>query len=289
MIKSYRRNRLSALVVLTALLCAGCGNLVGSLTAGFAEDLGASILNNDDLAMVRDGAPAYLILIDSLVARDPDNADMLRQSATLHSAYAGVFVIEPERAQQMATKAKQLALRSVCLDLRNACELETRPFQEFEAWVDAQPVKNVPALYSLATTWAGWLQVNSDDFAAIAELARVKTLMSKLAELDPAYENGNVFLYLGVLETLLPPGMGGKPDIGRAHFERAIELSQGRNLLAKVMFADSYARLVFDRELHDQLLNDVLNSDVHEDGLTLMNTVAQQQAKELLESADEYF
>ena len=66
-------------------------------------------------------------------------------------------------------------------------------------------------------------------------------------------------------------------------------MSEGRNLLAKVMFADSYARLVFDRELHDQLLNEVVSSDPNEAGLTLMNSFAQQQAQELLESADEYF
>ena len=87
----------------------------------------------------------------------------------------------------------------------------------------------------------------------------------------------------------MPPGLGGKPEIGRAHFERAIELSNAQNLLAKVFFAESYARLVFDRELHDRLLNEVLASETRVAGLTLMNTVAQQQARELLGSADEYF
>ena len=35
-----------------------------------------------------DGAPAYLILLDSLVARDPGNAELLGQASRLNSAYA---------------------------------------------------------------------------------------------------------------------------------------------------------------------------------------------------------
>ena len=144
-------------------------------------------------------------------------------------------------------------------------------------------------LYRFGTTWAAWIQANADDFAAIAELGRVKSLMARVVELDEAYDYGGAHLYLGVFETLLPPGLGGRPEIGRTHFERAIELSDGQHLLTKVMFAEQYARLVFDRELHDHLLNDVIETDPAVPGLTLMNVIARQQAADLLESADAYF
>ena len=147
----------------------------------------------------------------------------------------------------------------------------------------------MPQLYDLAVTWVGWIQANSDDFNAVAELARVKAIMLKAAELDPGHDSGGIFLYLGVLETLFPPALGGKPEVGRHYFERAIEASRGQNLMAKVMYAEQYARLVFDRDLHDELLAQVMASPVAVDGLTLMNTVAQEQARQLLESADEYF
>ena len=113
--------------------------------------------------------------------------------------------------------------------------------------------------------------------------------MAKVAELTPGYEYGGPELYLGVFETLLPPAMGGKPEVGRAHFERAIELSEGKFLPAKVFYAQHYARLVFNRELHDELLNDVMTADAQVDGLTLINLIAKEQASALLESADDYF
>ena len=49
--------------------------------------------------------------------------------------------------------------------------------------------------------------------------------------------------------------------MGRAHFERALELSGGKNLMVYVLYAKYYARLLFDRALHDRLLTEALNKD----------------------------
>jgi len=288
--RTMHRIRIDFLFVLTGLcLLGGCSTLVSTVTQGFANDLSAAILNNNDLAMVRDGAPSYLILVDSLVARSPDDPYMLQQSAKLHTAYAAVFVVDEDRARRLHAKAKRQALSAACYGLRNACALDERPYKEFAQWVTDQRKRSVPQLYDLAVTWVGWIQANSDDFNAVAELARVKAIMLKAAELDPGYDSGGIFLYLGVLETLFPPSLGGKPEVGRQYFEQAIEASGGQNLMAKVLYAEQYARLVFDRDLHDELLADVMASPVAVDGLTLMNTVAQEQARQLMESADEYF
>ena len=50
----------------------------------------------------------------------------------------------------------------------------------------------------------------------------------------------------------------------RQCFERAIEISEGKTLMAKVIYARQYARLVFDQELHDRLLQEVLVDKVHQ-------------------------
>ena len=59
--------------------------------------------------------------------------------------------------------------------------------------------------------------------------------------------------------------------------------------MPRVFLAEYYARLVFDRELHDRELNAVLEANPRVEGLTLANRIAQERARELLESADEYF
>jgi hypothetical protein len=275
------------LVVCAIVFLSGCMSLVTSFTSGFAEDLGNSILDNPDVEMVQEGAPAYLLLVDALVTKSPDNPNLLMQSARLKSAYAAAFVTDTDRSQLLTADALDDMDRAVCLSLKNACGLRTRPYQEFEAWVGAQ--KDVPILYQLGSVWSSWIQARSDDFVAIADLGRVKALMARVVELDETFDHGGPHLYLGVMDTLLPPSLGGRPEEGRAHFEKAIAISGGRFLMIKVIFADQYARMLFDRELHDKLLNEVVEADPKVPGLTLLNTVAQRQAHELLESADEYF
>ena len=289
LLKITNRPFATSLALVLLLSGSGCASLISSATSGFTESLGESILDNPDVEMVRDGAPSFLLLMDGFLAQNPDSVSLLTQSSRLNSAYAAAFVTDPDRARLLQQKAFDQAQRATCLTLKNACELRTRKFAEYESWLATQKKTAVPSLFLLGSSWAGWIQANSDDFAAIAELGRVKALMQRIAELDESYDYGGPQLYLGVFETLLPPAMGGRPEIGREHFERAIELSRGEYLMTKVMFASQYARLVFDRELHDQLLEQVVTADPVVPGLTLINTVAQQQATELLDSADAYF
>jgi hypothetical protein len=98
-----------------------------------------------------------------------------------------------------------------------------------------------------------------------------------------------VYVYLGILATIRPSALGGEPEKGRAAFERAIELSYGKDLNAKFEYARGYARLLYKRELHDKLLNEVMAADPNVPGYTLTNVLAQRDAAELLASANDYF
>jgi hypothetical protein len=66
-------------------------------------------------------------------------------------------------------------------------------------------------------------------------------------------------------------------------------LTHGQDLGAKVEFARGYARLMYDRELHDELLSEVLVADPVVPGYTLTNVLAQRDAELLLAEADDYF
>ena len=68
-----------------------------------------------------------------------------------------------------------------------------------------------------------------------------------------------------------------------------MEFSGGRDLSIKVEYAKRYARLVFDQELHDRLLTEVLDAPVDAPRKTLFNVLAKQEAQTLLASSKEYF
>jgi hypothetical protein len=276
-------------ILVAGLPLAGCQLVAGRATTRLAENVSAAVLDQEDVLIVRDGGPAYLIALDGLIQGDPEDQNLLLAGARLYSAYASAFVAEPARVKRLTARAKRYGERAVCLRRPSLCDPAKIPFDEFERELARVKPRDVDALYGLGSAWASWVQANSSDWNAIADLPKVQVLMERVVLLRPDHEAGGAHLHLAVLYTLRPESMGGKPELGRRHFESAIELSHGRNLAAKVLFARQYARLVFDRPLHDRLLNDVVNSDPKQTGLTLSNVLAQEEALELLADVDEYF
>ena len=277
----------AAAIVLLA--CAGCASMVSSATSRMAQNLSAAVLDQDDPETVRQGAPAYLLLVDSLIADDPRSSTLLQGGARLYVAYAAAFVVDPARAQRLTRRAVDYADRALCVELPAACAPQARTVDGFDAAVAGAGAAQVPALYTWALAHAGWIQSASGDWNAIAELPKVQIALQRVVALDEGYERGAAHMYLGILATLRPAALGGRPAEGRRHFERAIALSGGKNLMVQVQFARYYARLVFDRPLHDRLLQEVVAAEVAQPGLTLSNTLAKEQARELLAGADAYF
>ena len=214
---------------------------------------------------------------------------MLLAGAGLYSSYAGAFVDDPERAARLAEKGRDYGWRALCQSDKRTCGSWSAPYDDFERVVNGMGIKRVPVLYGSGAAWATWIQMNTGDWKAIADKARVDAMMQRVVALDETYEDGAAYLYLGILATLLSEAMGGHPEEGRADFERVVELSGGRNLMAKVLLAQNYARMVFDQELHDRLCREVIDADPVAPGLTLVNTIAQGEAAALLETSEDYF
>ncbi|MBQ26004.1 TRAP transporter TatT component family protein [Alcanivorax sp.] len=272
-----------------SLFFAAVITLQGCSLAHVDDNLPYGVLNNNDLQLVEDGLPTYLLMVDGLIENWPESESLLSSGADLYGAYAGLFVEEPERARKLSNKALDYGFRAACAHHKDYCDLRSLSVPEFESLLDDAGKGDVPVLFSLGGAWAGYIQQNTSDWNAVAELGRVEAIMARIVALDEGYQYGQAHMYLGVLNSILPASLGGKPEQAKAHFEEAVLLSDGKNLLAQVLYAEKYARLVFDRELHDSLLNEVLAADPDVHGLTLQNTYAQQQAEALLADADDYF
>ncbi|MCB1858074.1 MAG: hypothetical protein KDI63_07370 [Gammaproteobacteria bacterium] len=261
------------------VLIVGCASMA---TQRLSESLTSAMLDQNDPETVREGAPAYLLLLDGLIADDPDNQDLLIAGARLYGSYGGILVNDQARSQRLAERSMNYAQRALCGPAPAVCATRNQPFEEFTAAVNQVGPSQLKALYTYGTSWAGWVHANQGDWNALAELGKVDYLLQRVIDIDPNYDRGRAHLYLGVIRSQLPPILGGKPESGRHHFEQAIAISGGRDLMAKVEFAKNYARLIFDKALHDRLLNEVLAADPKEPGLTLSNTLARQSAKTLL-------
>jgi hypothetical protein len=287
---SHRRLLFSGLLLfLAAALFSGCSMVAAKTAGGISQNIAAAVLDSDDLATVREGGPAYLIMCDGLVRSAPKNEELLRGAADLYTAYSAMFVEDQARKQGMSEKAMGYALRALAVRRPGIADLRALPMEEFNKALAKAGKAEVPALYTLGAAWAAWIQCRKDDWNAVAGFGKVEALMQKVAELNPEHANGGSLVYLGIMSSLAPEALGGKPEKGRAYFERAVQVSGGKNLMAKVAYAKQVARLVLDRELHDRLLNEVIGADPRAPGLTLANTYAREEARALLKSGDEYF
>ena len=276
-------------ILLTISVLTGCASLVSSATSGMADNISLAISNQDDPATVRDGAPAYLIMIDGLIEGDPQNQNLLLAGARLYGSYTSAFIEDEPRAQRLASKSLSYARRALCIEDVEVCNAIDSKLDQFEASLAGTGKSELKALYSFASAWASWIQVNASDWNAVADLSKVTALFERCLVIDERYDGAGAHVYLGVIKSLLPAALGGKPELARAHFERAIEISEGRNLMISVLMAKNYARNVFDQELHDVLLTSVEAAPADYPGYTLINTLAKLEAEQLLAESEDFF
>ena len=263
-----------SITIFSLLILSGCGQLVSNAKQEFAEDLSATMLQQNDPETVKQAVPAYLILVSSMIKGDPDNVELLISGSKLYGAYASVFVEDRGRKKRLSTISFDYAHHAFCVHKPAACNVRELSYYEFEQSLTKFNKEDVDVLFALGSAWAGWLQANSADWNAVAELPRIQAIIQRVLEIDPAINNGDAYLYMAVMQSFLPPAMGGKPELAKNNFEQAIKVSNGSNLMAKLLYAEKYARLVFDQELHDKLLKEVINASIQNDELTLINSIA---------------
>lgn len=265
---------------------AGCISFVGTQAA---NTLSAAVRNQNDPLIVAQGLPAHLLIVDGLIAQSPQNAALLSGGAQLFALYGSRFESDRAHAAVLTAKARSYGARAICVEFAPACDWAGLSYDDFVAELQALRVRHVDVLYAFAVGWLSHLDATSTDWSAVAELPWVQAAMERLLALDETYDSGGVHTYLGILNSLRPPALGGLPAIAKAHFERSIELSGGTDLSAKVEYARRYARMMFDQELHDRLLQEVLAAPVEAADRTLFNVLAKRDAAALLETSQEYF
>ncbi len=283
--------RLTLKLVLSLLLLqlTGCAALVDRASNDFGRKLSGGILDHDDPGTVAAGLPAYLLLLDGMNHGDEPNASRLCLAADLYGAYAGSFVSDPVRSKRLAARSLGYAERAACATDQAWCKVTTQKFEAIDVSAAKAPNDSVDVLMCLGAAWAGYIQAHADDWNAIAAIPKAKRIIERVVEINPDFRDGQPQLYLGVMNSLLPPAYGGKPDLAKTFFEDALKRSDGRNQMVRVLYAKQYARLVFDQELHDRLLAEALAADPKAPGLTLTNMLARDQAITLQTSSKDYF
>ena len=258
--------------------------MVGSLF----EDVSTAVARHDDPALAASGLPTLLLLLEGMLEDSPRDRELLLTAAEAYTSYAALIESDqPNRAIKLYKRAKEYGVRAFPPD---QAEILRSPYAEFTAAIERFEPADLPAVFWTASSWGAWISANTSSMAALADLPKVIDLMHWVIAQDETYQNGSAHLFLGVYHAALPPALGGKPDLANTHFEQALAISGGRQLIFYVLKAKFYARQTFDRALYENLLRKVLDSapDAHPD-YTLQNVAAQKQAEILMGQVDEYF
>lgn len=268
--------------------CLPSKKLTVGATAMLLEDIAKSSYKQSDLRVIREGMPAYLMLMDGMVEAWPGNEQLLLAAAQGYSSFASILTEDEGYARELYRRGKDYALRS--LEKRGFKDPLNRPFDDFKAGLGALEKQDAPYLFWAATSWGSWISLNLDSMEAMAELPRVEQMMQRILELDEGFYYGGSHLFMGIWHASRPKAFGGDLRRSREHFLKALDFGKGKFLMAHVYYAEHYARRAQDRDLFTSTLRKVLEAPVDIlPELTLLNAVAQKRAKELLNRVEEFF
>lgn len=279
------------IILCLPLVFIGCtiqGYLTGSL--GDSYD---TLQQTENFRVMEHGLPSFLIILDSLVAGDPEDEDLLLKAAQFHTSYALSFVEskDPEWAKQHYHTAKEYMDRKIELDYEiKTTDIVGRPEKELEQKLQSFEKEQAPDLFWWGMSWGLWVNSNRDKPEVISQFPYVKVVMNRVLELDPGYQNGLPHLFFGVYYGSVSQALGGEPAQGKNHFDQVLAITQGEYLTAKVLCAKTYCCSIQDRKLYQKLLEEVISAPLPQNrNFTLGNAMAKQQARELLLKIDDYF
>ena len=275
-------------LALTVLMySSGCTSLIVN---PLLDPLTLSLQKQTDLQLLQDGVPSLLLLLDGLIASDPDNERLLMTAAKAYGAYATVLYEEGqvERAVTVSSKAKEYGI-NLLKQLPGLQNINNNTLGDIDQSLGKISPGRVGSLFWGTYGWAIWIQYQEGAPAAMADLPIVEQIMLRVVELDESYYYGGAHIFLGAYYGSRPQMFGGNPEVSRQHFERALALNDRLFLLTHVAYAETYARTMFDRELYLELLTEVIEQPLADSDMASSNKVAKVKAEKLIVQIDDFF
>lgn len=271
-------------------------NSLGDALAGSGDVYAA----DEDIELIGAASPFGLKLTESLLAESPEHRGLLLAAARGFTQYAYAYVASPadeiekhdvKAAYAQRARAHKLYLRARDYGLRGleAAHSGLRAaLQHDPAGALAPTTKaDVALLHWTATAWGAAIALDKDSPTALGGLPQVAALIDRAAKLDESFDAGAIHSFLIAFEMSRP---GGGRERAHRHFERAVELSGGRQAAPYVTYAESVSAASANRGEYESLLHRALDIDpAAAPQWTLTNTVYQRRARWLLANPDRYF
>ncbi len=282
------------LLLAALFLTSGClkqialGSVADSLSAsgnGYARD--------DDPELVGDSIPVIIKLMEQIHDALPKHQPLTVALTRTTTSYGVAFIAEDadrleekdvEAARVVRARAKRMFLRArgygfdaLELALPGSHAILTGSDRDKRAALLERAKKaDVPTLYWLAAAWGSAIANAKDDMQLVGDLPVVAALMKRALALDESYDEGSIHEFFITYDA----AQGDGKAAAKKHFERALELSHGKNLSPYVSYAEAVSVDAQDKKEFSRLLDKVLAFDVDSDpDHRLVNILAQRRAR----------
>ncbi|MEJ2635569.1 MAG: TRAP transporter TatT component family protein [Calditrichia bacterium] len=250
-----------------------------------------AIYQEPDMDIAEQAISSDLKLLDGLYLADTGNKDVMLMLTQGYASYSLGFIEDESvsRAQMFYLRARDYGFK--LLKTTDAFR-DSIPINEdlFIKKLSQLNKKDVPAIFWTAFAWGGWINLSKDNPRAIFDLGKVKAMMNRVQKLDEGYFFGASHLFFGGIYGALPKMLGGNPDKAKEEFDRTLQISDGRFMLAYVYMARYYAQPTLDEQLFDKYLNTVLAAPADVlPGYELITSIAKAKARQLLSEKEELF
>ena len=246
---------------------------------------------SDDTRTFGDAAPSNLFLLEGMIQTDPENEDLLLNTAMLYFFYGFAYMEEddPDYASLLYSKG----LTHAWTALIAGCDLpEDRgiAFTEFETLVPSIEKDQAAAAVWAAICWSQYISLHLDQTSVMRDIPKVQALLDRAIELDGNYFEGMPYVMQGALHAFKPKIMGGDTDASAASFEKAFAVSGNSFLLSRFFYARYYTYRMMDVDLFTETLNGIISAEpIEDDPYRLLNMIAAEKSLKLLEETDDLF
>jgi predicted anti-sigma-YlaC factor YlaD len=275
---------------------------VNSLADALAGS-GTTFASDNDPELIRDAVPFSLKLMESVLSETPRHRGLLTATSSSFTQYSYAFVIQDAdrleitdiaAANRLRDRARKLLLRARDYGLRGldvahpgfSTQLRANPKQAVQLASKA----DVPLLYWTAAAWGAAISISKNDPDLVSDQVIFEALADRALALDESFEHGAIHAMLISYEPSRQGGSGSADDRARAHFRRAVELSDGKSAGPYVSLAEAITIQNQKRAEFVSLLNQALAINVDErPEWRLANLIMQERARWLLSRVDELF
>lgn len=271
----------------------GCSitQLTIGATSGIIKGAFEAMNRETDLELASQAIPSDLKLLDGLILEAPKDKSLLLLGAEGYTSYALGFVEDSSapRASLFYLRARNYGLRILFKnkDFKDHFKGDVADFQKA---LNKFGKDDVPAVFWTANAWGNYINLNRDNVDALSDLPKAEAMMRFVLKYDPAYFYGGAHLFFGTILGSLPAMFGGDTTKSREHFEKAIQISDGKFMMTYYYYAKTYAVMTQNKTLFESLLSKVIDQPANLlPQQNLANEIAKEKARALLSDESDYF